>query len=104
MIVYNTTFHIHKDVLNECLEYLKSKYIPKAAESGHLQDPMLRRILNSENEEGESFSVQFHTKDITTLNSWAQNIGAELQQDLVKRFKDKVIGFSTLLEDIELTR
>lgn len=45
MIVYNTTFHIHKDIVDECLEYLKNSYIPKASESGILYSPYLRRIL-----------------------------------------------------------
>ena len=30
MIVYNTTFHIEKDILDESLDYLKRQYIPKA--------------------------------------------------------------------------
>lgn len=102
MIVYNTTFHIHKDIVEECLEYLKNSYIPKASASGILHSPCLRRILDSRNEEGESFSVQFHTSDVASLNDWARREGAALQQELVRRYKEKVVGFSTLLEDIEL--
>lgn len=41
MIVYNTTFHIEKDILDEGLDYLKKQYIPKAVESGFLQRPCL---------------------------------------------------------------
>ena len=90
--------------MTECLEYLKLSYIPKAAASGHLSEPCLRRIMNSENDEGESFSVQFCTKDISTLNDWIRKEGAALQQELVKRYSNKIVGFSTLLEDIELTK
>ena len=104
MIVYNTTFHIHKDIVDECLEYLKNSYIPKASESGILYSPYLRRILDSRNEEGESFSVQFHTRDIDSLNEWVRKEGGALQQDLIGRYKEKIAGFSTLLEDIELPK
>ena len=39
MIVYNTTFHIEKDILDESLDYLKKQYIPKAVSySGHACD------------------------------------------------------------------
>ena len=89
MIIYNTTFHIHKDIVDECLEYLKNSY---------------RRILDSRNEEGESFSVQFHTRDIDSLNEWVRKEGGALQQDLIGRYKEKIAGFSTLLEDIELPK
>lgn len=102
MIVYNTTFHIHKEILAECLAFLKSHYIPRAAASGLLHDPYLRRILNSENEEGESYSVQFHTQDMASLNAWLRQDGSVLQQELINRFQEKIVGFSTLLEEIAL--
>lgn len=102
MIVYNTTFHIHKEILSECLAFLKSRYIPQAAASGLLHDPYLRRILNSENEEGESYSVQFHTQDTASLNQWLQQDGRALQQELIDRYQEKIVGFSTLLEEIAL--
>ena len=102
MIVYNTTFHIHKEILAECLACLKSHYIPQAAASGLLHNPYLRRILNSENEEGESYSVQFHTQDTASLNQWLQQDGRALQQELIDRYQEKIVGFSTLLEEIAL--
>ncbi|MDO4755595.1 MAG: DUF4286 family protein [Parabacteroides sp.] len=102
MIVYNTTFHIEKDSINECLTYLKKQYIPKAAASGFLLNPRLRRIIPTEQgEEGESYSVQFHVKNMDTLNFWLQNEGNLLHKDLVSRLGYKIAGFSTLLEEID---
>ena len=63
MIVYNTTFHVENDIQDEGLDYLKKQYIPKAMESGFLQRPCLRRVMQAETEEGVSFSVQFHVKN-----------------------------------------
>ena len=102
MIIYNTTFHIHQDILDECLAYLKSDYIPKATRSGILRAPRLRRVLQSANEEGESYSVQFHTDDIDSLNRWICEEGAALQQALINRYQEKIAGFSTLLDEITL--
>ncbi len=100
MIVYNTTFHIDKGILEEGMTYLKEVYLPRASESGFLQNPLLRRIL-SEEEEGVSFSVQFHVKNVDTLNFWLENEGQILHQELVSRFGSKIVGFSTLLEEID---
>ena len=97
MIVYNTTFHIEKDSINECLAYLKQQYIPQAAASGFLLKPCLRRVLQTEEEEGENYSVQFHVKNIDTL----QNEGNRLHKELVNRFGYKIAGFSTLLEELD---
>lgn len=101
MIVYNTTFHIEKDILDESLDYLKKQYIPKAVESGFLQRPCLRRVMQAEEGEGFSFSVQFHVKNVDTLNFWLQNEGNNLHRALVARFGHKIAGFSTLLEEID---
>ena len=99
MIVYNTTFHIEKDSINECLAYLKQQYIPQAAASGFQLKPCLRRVLQTEEEEGENYSVQFHVKNIDTLNFWLQNEGNRLHKELVNRFGYKIAGFSTLIEE-----
>ena len=101
MIVYNTTFHIEKDSIYECLAYLKQQYIPQAAASGFLLKPCLRRVLQTEEEEGENYSVQFHVKNIDTLNFWLQNEGNRLHKELVNRFGYKIAGFSTLLEELD---
>lgn len=104
MIVYNTTFNIENDIQEECLEHLKKIYIPKAIASGFLYNPYLRRILQNEETEGQNFSVQFHVKNVDTLNYWLQNEGAAIQQELISRFKTKVVGFTTLLEEIDLEK
>lgn len=101
MIVYNTTFHIERDILDESLEYLKKNYMPQAMSSGFLHQPCLRRVLQTEPEEGVSFSIQFHVKNVDTLNFWLQGEGNTLHKDLIARFGHKIAGFSTLLEEID---
>lgn len=104
MIVYNTTFHIDHGALDEGVAYLKEVFLPRASASGFLLNPLLRRVLQKEENEGESFSVQFHVKNMDTLNFWLENEGAALHQELVARFGRKIAGFSTLLEEIDWQR
>ncbi|MCC8094195.1 MAG: DUF4286 family protein [Tannerellaceae bacterium] len=101
MIVYNITFHIDKTVLEEALTYLKSSYIPRAAASGFLLRPCLRRVMHTPDEERASYAVQFHTKNMDTLEYWIEREGRLMQEELVRRFGNKVVGFTTLLEEIE---
>ena len=63
--------------------------------------PCLRRVLQAEEGEDISLSVQFHVKNIDTLNFWLQNEGNNLHRALVARFGHKIAGFSTLLEEID---
>lgn len=62
MIVYNITFHIDKTVLEEALTYLKSSYIPRAAASGFLLRPCLRRVMHTPDEEGPVMLFSFIRK------------------------------------------
>ncbi|MEG1660855.1 MAG: DUF4286 family protein [Bacteroides sp.] len=102
MIIYNTTFHIEKEAVSDCVNYLKECYIPQAATGGFLHSPCLRRVLQSEEGEGESYAVQFLVKNTETLNYWLQNEGAALHRGLLLRFGQQVVGFTTLLEEIVL--
>lgn len=101
MIVYNTTFHIDNEILDECLLYLKKEYMSKAIASGFLYQPCLRRVMQTVREEGSSYSVQFLVKNVDTLNFWLQSEGEAMHKALVNRFGNKVVGFTTLLEDID---
>lgn len=101
MIVYNTTFHIDSGILEEGLTFLKEVYLPRATESGFLHNPLLRRVLNTAEDDGVSFSVQFHVKNADTLNFWLESYGNALHKELVDRFGRKMAGFTTLLEEIE---
>lgn len=102
MIIYNTTFHIAFGILSDGIEFLKNEYIPSAIKDGTLFNPRLCKILFSDAEEGESFSVQFHVKDIDTLNRWLEKDGKMLHHTLTIRFKNNLVGFSTLLEEIDI--
>ncbi len=106
MIVYNTTFHIEKEVLDACLAYLKQHYIPCVLKSGLLLNPHLRRVMLAEEaeENGVNFSVQFEVKDLDTLNGWLQREGNQLYKELICRFGYKIAGFSTLLEELDWER
>ncbi len=102
MIVYNTTFHLEKEIHDECLEYLKTSYIPAAVASGFLQAPLLLRVMHTADDEGFSYSVQFRVKNADTLDYWLRQEGSALQQALVERFGHQIAGFTTLLEEVAL--
>lgn len=101
MIIYNTTFHIEKEILSECTDFLKKVYIPVAAASGVLTQPRMSRVLSGANEEGESICIQFRVKNTGMLNFWLEREGSLLQEKMMSRFKEKAVGFSTLLEEID---
>ncbi|MDR1089774.1 MAG: DUF4286 family protein [Prevotella sp.] len=102
MIIFNTTFHVENDVLNDYINFMKETYIVRAANSGFLHEPRFARIQAQHEESGSSYSLQFRVKNADTLNHWFSSEGEILQGELASLFGNKVLGFVTLLEEIEL--
>ncbi len=102
MIVYNTTFHAHNDAVEQFLQWLRREYIPKAIGDGRLTDPRLTLVLNAEESDGKNYSLQFRAADVDTLRDWYEAVGDDLVEIMASKFGQKVAGFSTLLEEVDL--
>ena len=100
MLIYNTTFHVEDEVLNNFLIWIKECYITEVKKQGTLKSPRLCKIL-SHHDEGHSYSLQWEVENSAVLHHWHMEQGKHLHEELIKIFKDKVVGFPTLMEVIE---
>ena len=101
MIIFNTTYHVENSVLNEFIEFLKSDFIPAAETGSEMTHARLVKIL-SHQEEGTSLALQFDVAIPEKLDDWYEATGDALNEKLQSRFGQKVLGFSTLMEEIAL--
>ena len=97
MLIYNTTFQVDDDVHDNFMIWIKESYIPEVQKHGALKAPRICRIL-SHREEGSAYSLQWEVESSGLLHRWHLEQGVRLNDELVKIFKDKVIGFPTLME------
>lgn len=102
MIIFNTTFHVEDEILDDYIRFMKETYIATAAGSGFLHEPRFCRIHAQHEESGSSYSLQFKVKNVDTLNHWFTTEGQALQEKLTTQFGNRALGFVTLLEEIEL--
>lgn len=103
-MIYNTTFHIERTIWDESLTFLKREYIPQAMADGRLQRPTLSRVMRTDEREGISVALQFHVADEETLSDWFDATGHALSKQLSLRFGNAMMGFSTLLEELDLEK
>ena len=96
MLIYNTTFQVDDDVHDNFMIWIKESYIPEVQKHGALKAPRICRIL-SHREEGSAYSLQWEVESSGLLHRWHLEQGVRLNDELVKIFKDKVIGFPTLM-------
>ncbi len=102
MISLNTTFHVDEDIHLSFLEYMKQTYIDKAKNDNQLLNIRFFRVHSNQIEEGHSYAVQLSFNTLDELENWDQTKGRILNEELLKKFVEKIAGFSTLLEEIEL--
>lgn len=99
MLVYNTTYHVEDGQEKYFLIWMQEYYLPEVEKTGILRSPRITRIL-SHCEEGNCYSVQFEVEDSASLHRWHTEQGVKLNEEMMKLFKDKVVGFPTLMEVI----
>jgi hypothetical protein len=100
MRIYNTTYHVSLDDAHNFVIWLNECYIPQVEQDGALHNPRLTQILSHKEKESECFSLQWEVDDTPTLHHWHVRQGAALNEEMLKTFKDRVIGFPTLMEVI----
>ena len=100
MIVFNTTFHVEAALQEEFVEYMLSVFIPGATRSGLLTSPRLARVFGEEGGEGHSYAMEFTAVDIAALERWNSKESQQVVTPLLEKFKEKVVGFSTVMQTI----
>ena len=99
MLIFNTTYHLEDENERLFLIWLQEFYLPAMEKDSRLTHPRIARIL-SHRDAGTCISLQFEVENSATLHRWHQELGVKLNDELVKTFKDKVVGFPTLMEVI----
>ena len=100
MLIYNTTFHVEINDARNFVIWLNEYYIPEVEKSGELRNPRILRILSHKEQDSECFSLQWEVEDRAALHHWHTKQGMHLNEEMMKVFKDKIVGFPTLMEVI----
>ena len=100
MLLYNTTYHVEQDRVDLFLIWLKEKFIPEVKANGLLTNPRVYKVLSHLEEGVESYCLQWDVENSGTLHRWYTAQGAELNEELVRTFQDKVMGIPTLMEEV----
>lgn len=102
MLIFNTTYQVSEAQARNFLIWLTQSYIPLVMQHGALAEPHLAEVLSHKDENSRSYTLQFDVKDSATLHKWHLEQGTKMAQELIKMFHQEVVGFSTLLEKMDL--
>ena len=97
----NTTYQVEEGQEDNFLIWIKEFYLPEVEKTGALHTPRIVRVLSHREEGSTCYSLQFEVENSGILHRWHMEQGVKLNEELVKIFQDKVVGFPTLMEVIE---
>lgn len=100
MIYYNVTIIIDPEVETAWIDWMKNVHIPEVLATGCFLSHNFCRLLSVEPEQGLTYSIQYKCKDMETYEHYKSKYAAGLQAEHQERFRDRFIGFRSLMEDV----
>ncbi len=100
MYIYNVTTNIDGSAHDEWLKWMKEIHIPNVLATGKFLNAKMNKVLVEEEMGGATYSVQFTTTDMETLQKYYDEDATRLRNDAIKLFPNKFISFRTELEII----
>lgn len=100
MIIYNVTTNIHESVHDQWMIWMQHKHIPEMLATGRFSSARMVRVLIEEEMGGTTYSVQYTTDSIETLQKYYLEDAPAMREEGARLFGDKMLSFRTELEVI----
>lgn len=98
MIIYNITINIDNDVHDEWLQWMKNVYIAEAMSSGCFIENKICKVLVEE-DQGTTYSLQFSCNTMGDYETYKAQHAPRMQK-LAGRYANKLVAFTTLLQEV----
>ena len=101
MFVYNITFKVDHEVLEDWMKWQKEIQIPSIIDTGCFYDHKFYELMELDEDDGRTFVMQFFAESKSDYNRYHHIFGGPLRHRAVEKWKDHVISFRTLLKNVE---
>ena len=98
MYIYNVTIHADHSIHERWVDWMKNKHIPEVMQSGCFTEYRFLRLLETDESEGFTYSVQYHAESKADYNRYIEIYAPALRQDATDTWGDHFIGFRSLLQ------
>ena len=102
MIVYNLTVNIEQCVEDLWKEWIKGIYIPKVLGTGFFNSVKMFRLLEAENSDERTYSIQFITDQLEKVEKFLETEAPILAAEHQHRFQHRHVAFRSVLQEEKL--
>ena len=100
MYIYSVTVNIDDSVREEWIKWMKKVHIQDVMNSGLFISNKFCKVLVDE-ESGSTYSIQYIVKDLQTMQLYHEMYAPQLQNEHIKKYKNKFVAFRTMLEILD---
>lgn len=103
MYIYSVTIKLDISIEKEWLEWMRGEHIAEVLATGMFQRYSFKQLLDpiDEDEPSKTYIIQYYTDTLDKYHTYINEYAPALRQKGLDRFKDRFIGFRTLLLEIE---
>lgn len=99
MYIYNTTFNIETNIVNQCLIEIQTELLPELLDTNLIDKIIFTEVLNQP-QAGQNFSLQIFCATKAHLKQF-QNFHNHIIENWVKKYNSKVVFFQTSMRIVE---
>jgi len=100
MIWYNVTVKIENDVAEDFQSWMTHMHIPDVLATGYFSSSKMSRIINREDKEETTFSIQYACESMKDLHHYQINESERLQAEVKEKYDGKFVSFRSIMEEL----
>ncbi|MBO9152750.1 DUF4286 family protein [Chitinophaga sp. GCM10012297] len=98
MIIYNVTTKVSTLIKDRWVEWMKQEHIPEIIATGLFHDYRMCRLLEQDDSDGPTFTVQYFTDTLENYYTYLQEYAPALRQQAFDTFGDQFVAFRTVMQ------
>lgn len=101
MFVYNITFKIENEYLDDWIEWVKEVQIPGVLGTNCFYDHRFYELMEIDEEDGRTFVIQFLASSKSDYNRYMELYHSSFRHRSIEKWRHHVVSFRTLLKNVE---
>ena len=98
MLIYNVTTKLHHAIHQAWLSWMKETHIPEVLATGCFEKFQLARILETDEEEGPTYAVQYYAASDVQYKIYIQQYAPALRQAGIDKWGGNMSAFRPVME------
>jgi hypothetical protein len=98
MIIYNVTTKVSNNINDAWLQWMKQEHIPKIMNTGLFHDYRICRLLEQDDEDGPTYSVQYFTDTLENYQTYLEEYAPAFRKTSYDLFGSQFVAFRTVMQ------